>query len=176
MTWIAQTERLRLRPFTRDDLPALAPICADPEVMRHTLAGPWSDERTLRFLEQRCIAGQAADGYSPWAVVRREDERLLGFCGLLPQVVEGLEELEIGYRLARDAWGRGYATEAAVASRDFARDVLLRQRVISLIQPANVASARVAEKVGMTPEREARFKDVHVVVWSMRLQAPGSVG
>lgn len=164
---IAETTRLRLRPFVEADLPALARILADPEVMRFSKSGPWSEEQTRRFIVERCAASQRDHGYSPWAVIRREDDALLGYCGLIPQVVEGEAEVEIGYRLSPAAWGHGYATEAACASRDFARDVLGRERLISIIQPENVASARVAEKVGMSPERSARFKGVDVVIWAM---------
>jgi RimJ/RimL family protein N-acetyltransferase len=80
---------------------------------------------------------------------------VIGYCGLFAfPDINGRPEIEIGYRLERAAWGNGYATEAACAVRDYAFAILQIPRLIALIDPANVASIRVAEKIGMRYEQE----------------------
>src|SRR4029077_7146023 len=78
-----------------------------------------------------------------------------GDCGLTPQYVDGIKEIEVGYHVRTSLQGNGYATEAATAARDFARDVLFLSRLIAIINPANVPSQRVAGKIGLRPEKHA---------------------
>jgi len=84
----------------------------------------------------------------------RETGEFVGDCGLTPQEVEGVTEIEVGYHVRRPLQRRGYATEAAAASRDFARAELGLSRLIAIIHPENVASQRVAEHIGLTLEKE----------------------
>jgi RimJ/RimL family protein N-acetyltransferase len=79
----------------------------------------------------------------------------VGDCGLTPQQVDGTIEIEVGYHVRADLQGHGYATEAAAACRDHARDALGMQRLIAIINPDNVPSQRVAEKIGLSHERDA---------------------
>jgi [ribosomal protein S5]-alanine N-acetyltransferase len=152
-----RTERLTLRPFTAGDLDDLAELCADPEVVRYISDGTTaSREETAGWLD-RCLDHYRDHGFGLWCVRRTEDDRFLGRCGIKIQGFEGHEEPEIGYILRRDQWGRGYATEAAAASRDYGFDALGFRRLISLIQHDNVASKRVADKIGMHYEREVAF-------------------
>jgi [ribosomal protein S5]-alanine N-acetyltransferase len=93
-------------------------------------------------------------GFGTWAVTRHTDGAVLGYCGLvLFPDLDGRAEVEIGYRLAREHWGQGYATEAALAVRDFARERLALTRLVALIDPGNIASVAVARKLGMHHER-----------------------
>jgi RimJ/RimL family protein N-acetyltransferase len=159
------TARLRLRPLEPEDLDALAPFYADPEVMRYIGTGATMNrDEAARSLE-RMIGNFETDGFGQLAVVREEDGVLVGRCGLLvwqlddwtptsASAATGPTELEVGYMLGRPFWGRGYATEAAAAVRDFALGDLVAERLIALIRPGNVASERVAEKLGMRYERE----------------------
>jgi RimJ/RimL family protein N-acetyltransferase len=160
-----ETERLLLRPLSEDDLDAIAPLYGDADVMRYIGAGvPWTRHRAAEAID-RWTSYWAADGFGMLAVVRREDDALIGDVGLLAwnpdtwshgtraSIGPGAE-IEIGWTLGRDAWGRGYATEAARAVRDWARDELGLERLISLIHPENAASIRVAEKLGERYERE----------------------
>jgi RimJ/RimL family protein N-acetyltransferase len=98
-------------------------------------------------------------GFGPYAVVERQRQAVIGYCGLFffPDI-NGQPEVEIGYRLERSAWGRGYATEAARAVRDFAFGDLGMQRLIAIIDPSNIASIRVAEKIGMHHEAEVMLE------------------
>ena len=132
-------------------------VFGDPEVMSFG-DGVQSVEWVRDWLEA-CLNGYEQRGYGPWAVVEKTSGELIGYCGLFyfPDV-NGRPEIEIGYRLARAWWGRGHATEAVVAARDYAFNSLGLTRLVALIDPANVASIRVAEKAGMRYEAEAMLK------------------
>jgi ribosomal-protein-alanine N-acetyltransferase len=150
------TERLLLRPLRESDLAALAAIYADPAVMRF-LGGPRSLEATRTRLGW-IIAAHREQGFGLWATTLRADGTLVGRCGLIVQDVEGQIEHEIAYLLGSQWWGRGYATEAAAAIRDHARGTLGLDRLISLIDPENVASQAVALRIGMHHERDLIFE------------------
>ena len=153
---ILETERLILRVFRPEDSEAFAPIEADPEVMRFYASGPRSREFTERVV---CyfISLQKQHGFSFWAVVHKADSRFLGFCGLIPQTVDGQEEIEVGYKLARSDWGQGLATEAAHAVRNWGFAHLDVPRLVSIIDPGNMASIRVAEKNGMAYVKDITY-------------------
>lgn len=150
---VGDTERLLLRHFTLADHDALLPIFGDAEVMRFG-DGPRPAGWVRGWLRD-CLAGYARRGYGPWAVVAKTSDAIIGYCGLfyIPDV-NGRSEIEIGYRLARAWWGRGYATEAVIAARDYAFGTLSLTRLIALIDPANAASIRVAEKAGLRHEAD----------------------
>ena len=123
-TLVLETTRLRLRHLEPGDLAPLAEIQADPEVMRYFTSGP----RTRRGGPRRSWSGasglQARHGFSLWAAVDRADGRLVGRCGLLPQSLQGREEVEIAYLIGRPHWNLGLGTEAARAIRDHGFDAL----------------------------------------------------
>jgi len=149
------TERLSLREMTVDDLDDMAALLGDPEVMRH-YPRPKTREEASGWIawNQRLYREH---GYGLWLVRRREDGAFVGDCGLTPQVVDGETHLEVGYHVRADLQGHGYATEAAAACRDLARDVLRAPKLIAIIDPDNVASQRVATKIGLRPWRRTRY-------------------
>lgn len=100
-----------------------------------------------------------ADGYSFWAVIRNDDKKFLGICGLLKQMVDGKEETEVGYRINDKCWGHGYGTEVAKGCLKYAKYVLKIESVISLILPINQQSRRVAEKNNLIYEKESIFHE-----------------
>ena len=155
-TVVLETERLLLRHLRLEDLEALAAIQADPETMRYMASGPLDWERTAQNLD-RCIALQAEKGFSLWAAIEKSGGRLIGRCGLLPHSLQGRDEVEIAYLIARSHWGLGLATEAALALRDHGFDGLGLDRLVSIIHRDNLASRRVAEKVGLRPERMIQY-------------------
>ena len=163
---ILKTARLTLRPFREEDVDLLAELMANLDFMRFSL-GPKTREQTAAFLEN-VIGWHRAGLPSPFAVVIRSDGVLVGYCGFLHQEVDGEKEIEIGYRLHPDYWNRGIATEAARKVRDHAFGDLELPRVISLIYPDNVASRRVAEKIGMLFERQTVFKGLPTLVFALR--------
>jgi RimJ/RimL family protein N-acetyltransferase len=101
-----------------------------------------------------------------------EDGRLAGSCGLIDQQVDGVTEIEAGWIFDRALWNRGLATEAGSASRDLAFGALGRTRLISLVRPENVASCRVAEKLGMTVEKETMHAELRHFVYAMTPAGP----
>jgi len=149
--------RISLRPFEASDLDALQAVMGNPEVMRFSLSGPKTRTETEDFIK-RCRAQYDEFGYSLLAVVDQAENRVIGYCGLYRQEIEGRMELEIGYRLHPGYWGRGIATEAARMIRDWAFANLDQARLISIIEPENTASIAVAKKLGMNFEREFLFK------------------
>ena len=145
---ITKTPRLILRHFTINDLDDLAPILADREVMHFSSKGVQTREQTKEFIN-RILSLYEEQGFGLYAVINREDQQLIGFCGLLVWLFEAQKEIEIGYRLARDYWSQGLGTEAATAIRDYAWQELGKNRLICIIQPENYRSIKVAEKIGM---------------------------
>jgi RimJ/RimL family protein N-acetyltransferase len=163
-----ETERLVLRPLALSDLPALGAFYGDPEVMRYIGAGGPLDAAQSRGSLERMIASFEAQGFGQLAVDRIEDGVFMGRCGLLfwdtatwsPTLVldaTGPVEVEVGYLLGRGYWGRGYATEAATAVRDWALASLGLKRLIALIRAENEASIGVARKLGMEPDGEVEI-------------------
>ncbi len=140
------TERLRLRGFRDADLEPFAALNADSAVMEHfpsTLTRPESDA-----LVERIATRWATDGHGLWAVERTADGAFLGFTGIAR--LAWLPEPEIGWRFARFAWGRGYATEAARAAAAFAFEVLRVPEIVSVTTVANERSQAVMRRIGMT--------------------------
>jgi RimJ/RimL family protein N-acetyltransferase len=161
------TERLAFRPMTGDDLDDLAALLGDPAVMRYyprpktrDEARGWIDWNQRLYRDER---------YGLWAVELRGTGEFVGDCGLTPQQVDGVTELEVGYHVRTELQGRGLATEAAAACRDFARDVLGATRLVAIIRPDNVPSQRVAAKIGLPFERTATSHGLpvhlHAVDW-----------
>lgn len=161
MAFSLTTERLHLREWHESDLAEFAPICADPEVMRYIGDGrPRTTEQTAQSIA-RMQQGIDERGFGLWAACLRDTGRLVGFVGLsvptfLPEIMPAVE---IGWRLARDRWGRGLATEGARGALDdgFTRCAL--DEIVSIYQPANVASGRVMEKIGMTRMLDTMLPD-----------------
>jgi len=163
---ILETERMTLRPFTMDDVDDLLRLFSDPVAMRFSLTGVRDRAATVEWLEL-VIARTRRDGHGFWAATLNESGEYLGHAGLLKQQVEGRDEVEIAYWFLRSHWNQGLAPEAACACRDYGLGELRRERLVSLIVPENVASRRVAEKVGMNLEREAVWKNTRVCVYAM---------
>ncbi len=153
---VLETERLILRPLTMEDVDDLAAIYADPDVMRY-FEGTRSVEETRSRVEET-IAQYAQTGVDFLATIYKENGQFIGRCGLLWQVIDGQQEVEVAYMLAKAYWGRGLGTEAARALKEHGfRDFGFR-RLISIIDPGNIASQRVAEKNGMRYARDIDFE------------------
>lgn len=162
---ILETARLILRPFRADDVDLMAELMANADFMRFSL-GPYTREQTAAFLEK--VTGWEHDGKpSQFAVTLRSNGAMAGYCGFLHQMVDEIEEIEIGYRLHPDYWNKGIATEAARAVRDHAFRDLKLPRVISIIHPENLASRRVAEKNGMIVEKKTVFRGSPVNIFAL---------
>ena len=146
-----ETARLELRLFRPEDLTLFAAMNADPEVMRHIGDGRPQDGARAAETFERMRWHWAEHGFGRWAIERSSDGAFLGFCGVaFPTFIADLATRpEIGWRLAREFWGHGYATEAAIAARDHFFTSFPFAELISLAHPGNVASHRVMRKLGM---------------------------
>ena len=147
------TARLAFREMSHDDLDNMAALLGDPEVMTYYPRPKTRQEAAHWINWNRGL--YRTHGHGLWRLTTATGD-FVGDCGLTPQVVEGVTELEVGYHVMPAMQGRGYATEAAAAARDFARTVLGAGRLVALIHPDNRPSQRVAEKIGLRPEKRAK--------------------
>jgi RimJ/RimL family protein N-acetyltransferase len=161
---LIETERLLLRKPRLDDADELVAAYSDPETMRYIGDGSTTDLDGTKAAIERWLAHWKANGLGFFVLERRDDQRIVGRAGFLvwaPETWEITElddraEVEVGWTLARAYWGNGYATEAALALRDWTD----RRRLISLIQHGNERSVRVAEKLGEHYERDVEVRGV----------------
>jgi RimJ/RimL family protein N-acetyltransferase len=160
MTIFTETERLLLRTWEEADLAPFAEHCNTPAIMRWT--GEVQDEAAIRAGYERIAAMQAEYGHCLWIVERKADRALLGFCGIkrVADVASNmLGEFEIGWRLREDAWGKGYAREAATASLDAAFDRFGAPHVLAFTVIQNEASWGLMERLGMARRADLDFFD-----------------
>lgn len=142
---ICETERVLIRHLSLDDLPELTSILGDSEVMKYSVRGVCDEAATRKFIEW-CLSCYSSHGIGPWALVNKESSELMGFCGIGPELVVDVEEINLGYRLARRYWGKGLAAESARAVLDYAFTAMSLESVVVIIEPEHFASLRVAEK------------------------------
>jgi RimJ/RimL family protein N-acetyltransferase len=159
-TVVLMTPRLLLRTFRRDDLPHYAALNADPEVVRY-LGGPLTreDSDDIAAWAQELYA---REGLGLLAVERRQDGAFLGMCGL-HHLHSYPDDVEVAWRLAREHWGQGYATEAATGWLDHAFGTLGLPRVISITEPPNLRSLAVMRRLGMVFDHQAEVEEDGVV-------------
>ena len=162
---ILKTTRLILRPFRENDVDLMAELMANADFMRFSL-GVYTREQTAAFVE-KLLNWDRAGLPSQFAVVLESTGTLLGYCGFFHHNVDGIDEIEIGYRMHPDYWNKGLATEAALAVRDHGFRDLKLDRVISLVHPDNAPSRRVAEKNGMKLEKETTFRGFPTQVFAL---------
>ncbi len=146
---VAKTERLNIRCLCESDLSALAEMLADPEVMKFSVNGVMTREATKKFLDW-CLEMYSGKGFGSWALEERETSKFLGFAGLTPETRKEREEVDLGYRLARKYWTRGFATEATTKILEYGFKTLLLDSISCTVIPAHLDSIKVAEKVGFS--------------------------
>jgi ribosomal-protein-alanine N-acetyltransferase len=153
MPTILETRKLLLRPFTIDDAEAYWPLVRLPDVLRYTGESPKTSLDEVRdILLTRPLRDYVTFGYGRMACIEKSSGRLVGFSGL--KYLEALKETDVGYRFLPDTWGKGYATESGLALIANGRKQFGLERIIGLAEPANGASCRVLEKLGLVFERE----------------------
>jgi ribosomal-protein-alanine N-acetyltransferase len=146
-----ETERLLLRPLQAADAPAIARIWADSDFTRY-MGGPRDFDKVRTSLEADALAEQPSQ-YDLWPVIEKTSGVIVGHCGLLDKIIDERTEVELVYVLAASTWSKGYATEIALALKDYAFTQLGLRRVVALIDPENTASEHVAIKVNMVFEK-----------------------
>jgi ribosomal-protein-alanine N-acetyltransferase len=160
---VLETDRVIVRQWVPDDWKRLRPLATDPRVLKYIGNGePWSDERIRGFVNGG-IAMAKTRGWLLWPLIHKADSELIGFCGFNSGFAP---EVEIGWWLRPEYWGRGLATEAARAVMSYGFETFGFPRLISVAQPANQRSIRVMEKLGMSFDRRFIHNEIEVVCYA----------
>jgi RimJ/RimL family protein N-acetyltransferase len=161
-----ETQRLVLREFQQADFRELAPILADPQVMKFSPTGVLSISQTQEKIES-FITSYKKFGFGKWAVILKENDQLIGYCGLAVEQIDNKDEKEIGYRLDSRYWGKGLATEAAIGAIEYGFERFEFPYILGIVERANAASVRILEKLGMRYDRETVFYGANVDVYRL---------
>lgn len=153
---IGETQNLILRHLEPGDLDSLYALYSDPEVRRHFPEGTLTLAETKEELEWFIDGHPQHRELGLWATIHKASQQFIGRCGLLPWTIDDRFEVEVAYLLDKAYWGQGLGTEAAQAVLDYGFEQLQLPRLICLVERDNVASIKVARKIGMTFEREGR--------------------
>jgi len=169
MTSVVETDRIRLREFSRADLEELAAMIADEEQMRFYGRTKTRDEASAWISRNLGLYGKY--GFGMWLIESRATAGFLGYCGIRPLAIDGGWEIEIGWHTKKTSWGQGIATEAATAARDLAFRRFRLSRLVAIVHPDHIASRRVAEKIGMQEERTtilADYDDYPAIIYTTK--------
>lgn len=151
---ILETNRLILRHLVMDDLDELFALYRDPEIRQYFPEGVLNLEETKEELEWHMNGHPRHPELGLWATIHKETGKFIGRCGLLPWEIDGRLEVEIAYLLDKSFWHQGLATESAQGILKYGFEKLHLSRLICLIDPENIASQRVAKRIGMTLGRK----------------------
>lgn len=151
---ILETNRLILRRLLPDDLDDLFALYRDPEIRRYFPEGTLTYEETREELEWFLNGHPDHPELGLWATIHKGTGEFIGRCGLLPWTIEGCEEVEVAYLLAKPYWRQGLGTEVARAILHYGFEQLQLSRLICMMYPENLASVKVAQNMGMTLEKE----------------------
>jgi ribosomal-protein-alanine N-acetyltransferase len=167
---ILETERLILRQLTTDDAEFILELVNDPSFIRNI------GDRNVRTIDDACayilngpVASYVKNGFGLYLVLLKETGESIGMCGLIRR--ETLEDVDIGYALLPRYWSRGYAVEAARATKEYAKDVIGLKRIVAIVDPANEPSSRVLEKIGLRYEKMVRLSadDIDLKLFGLTL-------
>ncbi len=151
---ILETERLVLRRFVPEDLDDLFALYRDEEIRQYFPEGVLDCDQTRAELEWFLNGHPRFPELGLWATVNKSTGEFMGRCGLLPWTIEDRQEVEVAYLLGKKFWGQGFASEAALAIVEYAFEHLDLARLICLIDPENLASVKVAQRIGMGFEQQ----------------------
>lgn len=166
---VFETSRLRVRSLTLTDTSGLARIVNDPQAMQYTASGVIDKAQINQFIDQ-CITKYQVTGFGYWAIERKDDQTLIGLCGLNRHEINGQAYLHLNYRLGSDFLGCGYATEASEGIKKYCFEVLKEAQVFAIIAPSNLPSIKVAERCGFALHSSTHFKNMDVNIY--RVTAP----
>ena len=153
-TKILETKRLLLRRLAMDDLDDLFALYSDPEIRKYFPEGTLNFEETKEELEWFLNGHPRHPELGLWATILKETGQFIGRCGLLPWTIDGQDEVEVAYMIAKDQWRKGFGFEAAQGILQYGFETLGLTRLICLIDKDNEASIKVATGIGMTFEKE----------------------
>ena len=171
MPFILETPRLILRHQVLSDLDDLWALYQNPNITKYIPDAPRSREEAQEELEWHMNGHPRHPELGLWATIHKETGKFIGRCGLLPWEVDGVREVEVAYTIAEEYWGQGLASEAAQGILKYGFEKLNLSRLVSLIEPGNIGSQRVAEKMGMRLEKEVNMPingvDDFVLIYSI---------
>jgi RimJ/RimL family protein N-acetyltransferase len=167
MAIILETSRLVLRHQVIDDLDDLWQLYCNPEITKFIPDAPRSRAEARKELEWHMHGHPHNRELGLWTTIHKESGRYIGRCGLLPWTIDLQNEVELAYTISQEFWGQGLGTEAAQALRQYGFEKLSLPRLVSLIEPGNIASIRVAEKIGLTFEKEGSDELGSFLVYSI---------
>lgn len=166
MTSVFESQRLLFRLFTEEDAPLVQLLNSDPEVLQYVHELPTDTlEKAMANLCERILPQYQLYGYGRWAVFTKDDNRFIGWCGL--KFRPERNEIDLGYRFVKSAWGKGYATEAAKATLDYGFHTLHIPRIVAVAQTENLASIRVIGKCGFQFSHVDVIEGFHVKVFQL---------
>jgi RimJ/RimL family protein N-acetyltransferase len=163
---VLETSRLLLRQFHSADLNDLTAILSDPDIMKFSATGVMTTAQIQDWLDRALLAYQTRS-FGIYAAIDQTTQRFIGFCGFIPETIDQQPEVMMSYRFGRDYWGKGLATEAAQAVRDYGFAQLELTRFVCIIEAANARSIRVAEKIGMHHEKDVLFLGNPVQIYAI---------
>jgi RimJ/RimL family protein N-acetyltransferase len=156
--YILETERLILRQITTDDAEFILGLVNEPSFIQNI------GDRHVRTIEDACsyivngpVKSYEKNGFGLWLVVLKETGEAIGMCGLIKR--DHLEDVDIGYALLPAFWSRGYAVEAARATKNYAKEAVGLKRIVAIVDPNNEGSIRVLEKIGLRYERTIKLSE-----------------
>ena len=167
-----ESQRLRTRFITAEDVIPWTEFFNDPEAIElfPTFGLNTIEERVQHWIDRQ-LARYRENRYGLQMLIDKQTNSLIGQCGLMLQVVDGIQELEVGYHIIKKYWGKGYAPEAARLFLDFAVEHDLADSVISIIDIRNDKSMRVAEKNGLSRDKQTRWLDMDVFIYRIQKHA-----
>lgn len=163
---LLETERLYLRAFEPTDVEALLQIWGNAEVTKYL---PGGKPRTREQVEKKIntfIGMFEERGFGLAAVLRKEDDKLIGYCGIMPLADTG--EVEIAYGMGREFWGKGYATEIARAVLRHGFEILNHESIAAVVRPENIPSQHVLIKIGMQEKKEVHLYNMDLLYFNIR--------
>lgn len=165
---ILETDRLLMRRLVASDLDDLYALYRDPEIRRYFPEGTLTLEETREELEWFLNGHPDHPELGLWATIHKPTGQFIGRCGLLPWIIDGVDEVEIAYLIAKPWQRQGLGAEAARALVRYGFETLGLKRLIALVDPENEASIRTAESAGLKREPEAVVDGIKSSVWALQ--------
>ena len=161
---IMESSRLIIREISEADLNCLAAILADEKVMEFSVNGSMNRFQTLEFIKW-CQSSYENHGIGPWALENKCDGSFVGFSGLNKELIDGVEEVHVGYRLARNYWQKGFATESVNSVVEHGLNNESLGHILAIIEPEHYSSIRVIDKAGFKISKKTKFHDKFVNIY-----------
>ena len=161
---IMESSRLIIREISEADINCLAAMLADEKVMEFSVNGSMSRSQTLEFIKW-CQSSYENHGIGPWALENKSDGSFVGFSGLNKELIDGVEEVHVGYRLARNYWQKGFATESVNSVVEHGLNSESLGHILAIIEPEHYSSIRVIDKAGFKISKKTKFHDKSVNIY-----------